>query len=128
MRALAMATGKLIDAKEKSGRERIEACYTNRRLWNIFLADLMLPENGLPGELKAQLISLAIWVQKYSGGAMRGTDPLDPLIDVNKQILEGLSQQGKAGAHAPAAPDAREGAAEKAGAGPLRNAAGGLSA
>jgi len=47
----------------------------------------------LPLELKAQLLSIAIWVNKYSVSAMKGEASLDPLISVNKQIMEGLRGQ-----------------------------------
>jgi flagellar protein FlaF len=89
-RALALVNGKLRDAKEKGGNALAEACYLNERLWNIFRADLSLPENGFPGPLKAQLISLAIWVSRHTGKVLRGEADVDPLIAVNRSILEGL--------------------------------------
>jgi flagellar protein FlaF len=34
------------------------------RLWNIFIQDLVDPENDLPEALKADLISVGLWVVK----------------------------------------------------------------
>ena len=89
-RALTMVNGKLRDAKERGGSALAEACHLNERLWNIFRADLSLPENGFPAPLKAQLISLAIWVSRHTGKVLRGEADVDPLIAVNRSILEGL--------------------------------------
>jgi flagellar protein FlaF len=88
-RMLARVTGMLRAAASSGGRDLVEACYYNRKLWSIFQADLASPENGLPDELKARLISISIWVQKYTGEAMAGA-PLEPLINVNRAIMEGL--------------------------------------
>jgi flagellar protein FlaF len=88
-RMLARVTGMLIDAAETRGKDLTEACFYNRKLWSIFQADLASPGNGLPDELKARLLSLSIWVQKYSGEVLTGA-PVEPLIDVNRSIMEGL--------------------------------------
>jgi flagellar biosynthesis activator protein FlaF len=90
-RALSMVIGKLLDAKEQGGAALTEACYLNERLWNIFRADLSVPENGLPAPLKAQLLSLALWVQRYTSQVIRGEADPDPLIAVNRSIYEGLA-------------------------------------
>jgi flagellar biosynthesis activator protein FlaF len=51
----------------------------------------VLQDNALPTDLKARLISLALWVQRYTPAVMGGTASPDPLIAVNKNILEGLA-------------------------------------
>jgi flagellar protein FlaF len=89
-RALSMVIGKLLEAKDQGGSALAEACYLNERLWNVFRADLSMPENGLPAPLKAQLLSLALWVQRYTSQVIRGEAELDPLIAVNRNIYEGL--------------------------------------
>src|SRR5205085_1335533 len=35
-----------------------------RRLWTIFIEDLAHPENGLPEKLRADIISIGLWVVK----------------------------------------------------------------
>ena len=90
-RAFTTTIGKLIEGKEKRGRALVEACFLNQQLWTALLVDLALPQNSLPDDLKARLISIALWVQRYTPTAMRGEAPVDPLISVNRNILEGLS-------------------------------------
>ncbi|MBV8650813.1 MAG: flagellar biosynthesis regulator FlaF [Alphaproteobacteria bacterium] len=90
-RAFTTAIGKLIEGKEKGGRALIEACFVNQQLWTALAVDLALPDNGLSEDLKARLISISIWVQRYTPQVMTGAAPADPLISVNRSILEGLS-------------------------------------
>jgi flagellar protein FlaF len=91
-RAFTTAIGKLIEGKEKGGRALIEACFVNHQLWTALAVDLALPDNGLSEDLKARLISISIWVQRYTPQVMTGTASPDPLISVNRSILDGLSQ------------------------------------
>ena len=54
-------------------------------------ADLADPRNQLPSQLKANLISLSIWVDKHTSKAMVGKAPIEPLIDINRNVMEGLA-------------------------------------
>jgi flagellar protein FlaF len=90
-RAFTIVIGRLMEGKEKGGRALIEACYLNQQFWTTLLTDLALPQNALPDQLKARLISIGIWVQRYSPQVMSGAAAVDPLISVNRTILEGLS-------------------------------------
>jgi flagellar protein FlaF len=90
-RAFSIVTGKLAGAKDKGGPQLIDACYLNYQLWSTLQGDLALPDNALPVELKARLLSLSIWVQRHSLDVMRGAASVDPLINVNRNILEGLT-------------------------------------
>src|SRR5438270_8655571 len=65
-RAFWIVTGKLVGAKAKGGTPLSDACYLNYQLWSTLQADLAWPENALPAELKARLLSLSIWVQRYT--------------------------------------------------------------
>jgi flagellar biosynthesis activator protein FlaF len=99
-RMLARVTGMLIDSSEARGTALAEACFYNRKLWTIFQTDLASPANALPDEVKARLISLSIWVQKYTGDVLNGA-PAEPLINVNRSIMEGLMPSVPAAATAP---------------------------
>lgn len=90
-RAFTTTIGKLTEGKEQGGRALIEACYLNSQLWTALAVDLALPENGLSDDLKARLISISLWVQSYTPQVMSGRASPDPLISVNRSILEGLS-------------------------------------
>jgi flagellar protein FlaF len=92
-RAFSVVIGKLTDAKTSGGQALVDACYLNNQLWTALTVDLSLANNPLPEDLKARLISLAIWVQRYTPQAMAGSASLDPLIAVNRNILDGLRAQ-----------------------------------
>jgi flagellar protein FlaF len=89
-RAFSVVIGKLTEAKTVGGQALIDACYLNNQLWTALTVDLSLADNPLPEDLKARLISLAIWVQRYTPQAMAGTASVDALIAVNRNILDGL--------------------------------------
>jgi flagellar protein FlaF len=91
MHAFSFVIGKLLEAKDKGGRERVEASLMCHELWTSLMTNLALPVNDLQDDIKAGLISLGLWVQRYSSEAMQGSASLDPLIAVNKRILEGLT-------------------------------------
>jgi flagellar biosynthesis activator protein FlaF len=83
----------LNEAREKGlgSREAIEAIYYLRRLWSIVLNDLQSPENELPDELRAGIISIGLWMMKEIDqvGAGKKTD-LMPMIEINEIIRDGL--------------------------------------
>ena len=65
----------------------------NRRLWLTLQMDLASNENRFPDSLKANIISIAIWVDKHSRIVLRGESSVDPLISVNRSIMEGLTSE-----------------------------------
>jgi flagellar biosynthesis activator protein FlaF len=102
LRMLSRVTGMLLDGGKQGGRFLTEACFYNRKLWTIFQADLADPANQLPEAVKANLISLSIWVQKYTGQVLKGA-PVQPLIDVNRSIMDGLRPTAPAATARPTA-------------------------
>jgi len=76
---------------------RINALFRNSQLWLTIRTDLASAENKLDIETKAGLISLAIWVNKFTATALRNTADLEPLISVNRQIMQGLTEATKVG-------------------------------
>jgi flagellar protein FlaF len=77
-------------------KTRIEALDWNRRVWSAMAADCSGPDNGLPLEVRAQIISLSIWVSRHTTRVMRREEQIEPLIDVNKAIMQGLSARAQA--------------------------------
>ena len=75
---------------------RIAALDWNRRLWTALANDCWRADNGLPVPLRAQIISLSLWVSKHSGAVMRREEAFQPLIDVNRSIMQGLAEQPQA--------------------------------
>ena len=91
-RLFGQITGALMDAKSSGakGTPLVDVIDRNRRLWSMLAGDCMSDGNELPKELRAQIVSLAIWVSKYSTDVMRQGASLDPLIDINRNIMQGL--------------------------------------
>lgn len=93
-RAFAQATRALIDASSLPATEvgrRAEALATNRRLWSLLASDCAAEGNALPQGLRAQIISLSLFVDRHSSAVMRQDAPLDILIEINRSIMQGLS-------------------------------------
>ena len=67
-----------------------DAILWNKRVWDTFAYECAAEDNQLPKEIRAGLISLAIWVNKETTSVMDGQKDLEPLISVNKSIIEGL--------------------------------------
>jgi flagellar biosynthesis activator protein FlaF len=77
--------------KERYGREAIEALFYTRRVWISFIEDLKNPENQLPIELRANLISIAIWILKECERIRkRQSTNYQGIIDVTTIIRDGL--------------------------------------
>ena len=71
--------------------EAVKALHFVRRLWFYFLDDLTSPENGLPDQLKANLISIGIWIlrelERIEAGEKKSfTD----IMDIMGLIRDGL--------------------------------------
>jgi flagellar protein FlaF len=67
----------------------------NQMLWSIVQADVAQEDNTLPEELKANLMSLSIYVDKQTTiGLEDPSDELfDGLISINLNIAEGLMEK-----------------------------------
>ena len=74
-------------------RERMDALDWNRRMWSMLGSDCALATNGLPEQLRANIVSLSIWVNKHTSLVMRNKEDFAPLIDVNRIIMQGLLPQ-----------------------------------
>ena len=70
---------------------RIDALDWNRSVWTVLLSDCSSPENQLPAPLRASIISLAIWVGKHTSAVIRRREDIQPLIDVNRLVMQGLA-------------------------------------
>lgn len=78
--------------KTDSLEEFSKALRFNHLLWTIIQADLTEPANQLPPEIKANVMSLSIFVDKQTTKAMRSGVPkdLDILITINRNLAAGL--------------------------------------
>ena len=84
----------LLTAAKANGlesRDAIEAVYFVSRLWVRFVEDLASPENQLSNELRANLISIGIWIIKEAERIrQRKSDNFQGIIDISMIIRDGL--------------------------------------
>ena len=92
-RALARSIELMRRAEESgpSSRDEVEALLHTQRLWSVLVEDLAHPDNRLPVKLRADMISIGLWilreVEDIRSGQRRG---FQALIDTSTLILRGL--------------------------------------
>ena len=84
----------LEEAKEvtKDVESYSKALRFNHLLWTIMQADITEEENQLPAEIKANVMSLSIFIDKQTTKALRSGEAkdLDILININRNLAAGL--------------------------------------
>lgn len=71
--------------------EAIEALHFLNRVWTSLVEDLGSPENALPRELRANLISIGLWLLREAEDVRQGrSDNFDGLIEVSQIIRDGI--------------------------------------
>ena len=73
------------------GAALMPALHRNREMWSTFAATCGAPGNMLPPDVRASIISLALWVDRHTSAVMAGRDTIEPLLEVNRSLLDGLS-------------------------------------
>lgn len=71
---------------------RNQALSDNMAVWNALASDLVTDSNQLPVQMRAQLLSLSIWVQRHTQKVIRREADVQALVDVNRAIVSGLEQ------------------------------------
>jgi len=99
-RLMGQITGEMIVARDagRHGAALADTLYRNREMWNIFSIDCATPGNGLPDQLRAGIVSLTLWIDRFSSEVIAGRESIDDLITVNRSIMEGLASFGQADA------------------------------
>jgi flagellar protein FlaF len=77
-------------------KTRMDALDWNRRLWSTLATDCASEENTLPNPVRAQIISLSLWVNRHTSAVMQKTEDFEPLIELNRIIMQGLQGQAAA--------------------------------
>lgn len=93
-RLFGQVTRALMNASEAPSTDiktRIEALDWNRRLWTTLATDCSDPDNALAKPMRAQIISISLFVSRHSSAVMRGEEDFSPLIDINRSIMQGLA-------------------------------------
>jgi len=89
--AFTLCNARLSDAGDSP--RRIEALHKTHQLWSLIVKDVSLEGNRLPAGLKQQIATLGMWAMQYSISAMSRELPLDPLIGINQDMIDGLRAQ-----------------------------------
>lgn len=92
-RLIGAVTAALIAARDAPDAlaPKFDAILWNKRVWDSFIAEVADGSNGLPPELKSGIIRLGAWVTRETQMVMDGISTPDMLIEVNQQVIEGLS-------------------------------------
>lgn len=83
----------LIEARDKGGAsvQAIEAIHFMSRVWTSFMQDLGSSENELPKELRANLISIGLWLLREGDAIKQGkSSNFEGLIEVSQIIRDGI--------------------------------------
>ena len=79
------------DAAGPNSKAVIEAVYYTRRLWNFFVNELINEDNALPVEVRANLISIGIWVLKEADAVQAGkSDKCSAIGEICAIVRDGL--------------------------------------
>ena len=84
---------KVSEARDKGpdSREAIDAIQFMNRVWTTFVEDLGNPDNELPKELRANLISIGLWLLREAEEVRQGrSQNFDGLIEVSQIIRDGM--------------------------------------
>lgn len=83
----------LVTARDKgiNSMQAIEALHFLSRVWTTFIEDLASSDNELPSELRANLISIGLWLLREGEAVRQGeSDNFDGLIEVSQIIRDGI--------------------------------------
>src|SRR5579863_5598235 len=81
-RLFAQVTRALMEVKSRPRDEFsawMDALDWNRRLWSALAADCARPDNALPEPTRARIISLSLWVARYTSQVMRREEDIEAL-------------------------------------------------
>ena len=98
-RLFAEVTRGLMEAAEAERTDlkaRVSALDLNRRLWSALATDCASPDNRLPPETRASIISLSLFVGRHTSEAIRNCGDIGLLIEVNRSIMQGLAPTARA--------------------------------
>ena len=101
--ALLQAAVRIKTAQTSGDADALRAAVRlNWRLWTILQADLLEPTSPVPTEIRANMLSLAAFVDKQTVRFLSEgeTSLLDSLISINREISRGLSSAGESPAEA----------------------------
>ena len=91
---LARITARMISASGRGSEGFAQlgaALDENRKFWTAAATDLAHDGNGLPVDLRARMLSIAGFVLRHSPRVLAGAASVEPLVEINRAIIGGLS-------------------------------------
>lgn len=79
-----------VAAGSSTPRDKVEAVYRNNQLWSALAFDCASDANRLPEQLRANIISLAMWVVGRGAKVVSEGASVDPLVEINRNIAAGI--------------------------------------
>ena len=94
--ALLKAANKLQDVVTNAGNDyerTCEALIFNRKLWSIFLSDVLRDENQQPLVIRQNIANIGVFVLTQTAALQLNPqlDQFRPLIEINRNLAAGLS-------------------------------------
>ena len=95
-RLMSQITGDMLHARDAGlqGAALMPVLHRNREAWGAFASACGATGNALPDALRASIISIGLWVDRFTSEVVTGRDSIDELISVNRSIIEGLTGHG----------------------------------
>ncbi len=79
------------DAVPHPSRQGVDALYVTCQLWMALITELAAPDNALPNQIRANLISIGIWVLKEADAIRLGSSTnYAGIADICAIIRDGL--------------------------------------
>ena len=99
-RVFAQITFRLENAFDNNDSIEItKALGDNLLLWNALAADVMTETNELPDNLRAQIVYLSKYMHHHTKMIRNDEGDATAIIDINKMMMEGLSQTNTSNDH-----------------------------
>jgi flagellar biosynthesis activator protein FlaF len=77
--------------KGAASMEAVEAIHFTNRVWTSFMEDLGSDDNELPKDLRANLLSIGMWVLREADAVRQGqSENFEGLIEVSAIIRDGI--------------------------------------
>jgi flagellar protein FlaF len=95
-RLFGQVTRALLEVAADGGKDlqkRVDILDWNRRVWSVLAGACSDSDNQLPPSLRAQIISLSLWVSRHTTSVILKEEEIEPLIDINRIIMQGLASQ-----------------------------------
>jgi len=92
-RLMSQITGDMMVARDAgvNGAALMPILHRNREVWRAFANACGTTGNQLPDALRAGIVSLGLWVDRFTSDVVAGRESIEELIGVNRSVIDGLS-------------------------------------